>query len=48
MSELKTLSPKNDYKLPDNSYFNEIADSFIGLESIAEQGFKAFIPCTPV
>ena len=32
MSELKTLSPKSDYKLPEDSYLNEMADSFIGLE----------------
>lgn len=41
MSELKTLSPKNDYKLPDNSYFNEIADSFIGLEKHCRTGLQS-------
>lgn len=32
MGELKTLSPKNDYKLPDDSYLNEMAEPLIGLE----------------
>lgn len=38
MGELKTLSPKNDYKLPDDSYLNEMADSFIGLEMHCRTG----------
>lgn len=32
MSELKALNPRSDYKLPDDGYLNEMADSFIELE----------------
>lgn len=38
MGELKTLSPKNDYKLPEGRYLNEMADSFIGLEKQSRTG----------
>lgn len=38
MSELKALRPKSDYKLPEDSYLNEMADSFIGLEKQCRAG----------
>lgn len=38
MSELKTLSPKSDYKLSEDDYLNEMADSLIGLEKHCRTG----------
>ena len=38
MSELKALSLKSDYKLPEDSFLNEMADSFIGLEKQSRVG----------
>lgn len=38
MSERKALSPVIDYKLPEDSFLNEMADSFIGLEKQSRTG----------
>lgn len=38
MSELKALSQVIDYKLPEDSFLNEMADSFIGLEKQSRTG----------
>lgn len=38
MSELKALSLKSDYKLPEDSFLNEMADFFIGLEKQSRVG----------
>lgn len=38
MSELKALSLKSDYKPPEDSFLNEMADSFIGLEKQSRVG----------
>lgn len=37
-SELKNLYPRSDYKLTEDSYLNEMADSFIGLEKQCRAG----------